>query len=90
MGRKKKVVEPVELEVMPVRETDLKRFIVTAFITMPADHLTEEPDIREEIEACNGSAASSRIMRQHGRPSYYYLTVTDITPAKKRQREGEA
>ena len=87
MGKKKQVESaPVELEMMEVHETDLKKFIVTAFTALPADHLKDEPDIREEIEACSGAAATTQMMRMHRHSSYFYIKVQDISPPKKRQR----
>ena len=86
MDRKKKQpLAPVELEVMPVHDTLMKRFIVTAYSSRPEDPSKEEPDIRLETDACNGSAASMEMMRQFRRPSYFYMTITDITPARKRK-----
>lgn len=90
MGKKRKQpTPPIELEVRPLQDVTLRRFLVTAYSNLPADHRTEEPDIRVEVEACSGSAASVEMMRQFRRPSYYYMTITDITPAKKRRSHIE-
>jgi hypothetical protein len=85
----RKQTEPLELEVMPVHEIELRKFIVTAYSVLPADHLKDEPQIREEIEACSGSAAGLQMMRMHRHPSYFYVKVVDITPAKKRHRHSD-
>ena len=86
--RKQQPPEPLELEIMPVHEVVLKKFIVTAFTTLPADHLKDEPQIREEIEACSGSAAGLQVMRMHRHPSYFYMKIQDISPPKKRRRHS--
>lgn len=89
MARKKKVATaPIELEVVEVRSTPLKKFLVTAYSALPANRESEAPDISVEIEACSASMASVLMMRQYGRPSYYYMNVADITPATKKRRRG--
>ena len=85
----RKQTEPLELEVMPVHEIELRKFIVTAYSVLPADHLKDEPDIRVETEAPSGSAATLIMMRQYRRPSYFYVKIQDITPAKKRSRHSD-
>lgn len=92
MSRRKKVVEvaPVELEVMEVHAVPARKFVVTAFTTLPADHLKDEPQIREEIEACSGSAAGLQMMRMHRHPSYFYMKIQDISPPKKRRSHVES
>lgn len=90
MSRKKQAPEPLELEIMPAHEIVMRKFIVTAFTIMPVDHLKDEPQIREEIEADSASAASVVMLRMHRHPRYYYMTVRDITPPKKRRSHVES
>lgn len=92
MSRKKKKVAtaPIELEVLEVRRTPLRRFLVTAYSSLPADRLKEEPDMRVEADACSGSVVSMQLMQQFRKSCYYYLTVKDITPARKRGNHAES
>jgi hypothetical protein len=86
----RKQTEPLELEVMPVHEIELRKFIVTAYSVLPADHLKDEPDIRVEIEAASGCAAGVQVMRLHRRNCYYYMKIRDISPPKKRRSHVES
>lgn len=78
----------LEIPMAAPREIVLRKYIVTAYTVDPGTPPQGEPDIRMEVEATSPSVAMTKMMKQYGCPSYFYLRTEDITPVVPRKRRS--